>query len=167
MTQIKYYGVDTGIPISERHVLRVKKSNGQYSAVVMDMHSITVARSDCYANIQDLNDNLCTSTILFLSQNRSWITDMVCERNYQSGNISFVCIFVSRKKTPLARAGGVFLRLLNYLLFVYNRNNSVATNHIKPAALSITDNILTIRSIMCSSFNRKWIPHEESLVISN
>ena len=29
MTQIKYYGVDTGIPISEKHVLRVKENNGQ------------------------------------------------------------------------------------------------------------------------------------------
>jgi hypothetical protein len=38
MTQIKYYGVDTGIPISEKHVLRVKENNGQYSVVVMDMH---------------------------------------------------------------------------------------------------------------------------------
>ncbi len=29
MTQIKYYGVDTGIPISEKYVLRVKENNGQ------------------------------------------------------------------------------------------------------------------------------------------
>lgn len=38
MTQINYHGVDTGIPISEKHVLRVKDNNGQYSVVVMDMH---------------------------------------------------------------------------------------------------------------------------------
>lgn len=36
MTQIKYYGVDTGIPISQKHVLRVKENNGRYSAVVME-----------------------------------------------------------------------------------------------------------------------------------
>jgi hypothetical protein len=29
MTQIKYYGVDTGIPISEKHVLRVKENIGR------------------------------------------------------------------------------------------------------------------------------------------
>ena len=57
MTQIKYYGVDTGISISEKRVLRVRENNGQYSAVVMDMHSLTVERSDWYASVQDLNDN--------------------------------------------------------------------------------------------------------------
>ena len=29
MTQIKYHGVDTGIPISENHILRIKENNGQ------------------------------------------------------------------------------------------------------------------------------------------
>ena len=56
MTQIKYYGVDTGIPISQKHVLRVKENNERYSAVVMDMHSLTVERSDWCASIQDLNN---------------------------------------------------------------------------------------------------------------
>jgi len=56
MTQIKYYGVDTGIPISQKHVLRVKENNGRYSAVVMDMHSLTVERSDWCASIQNLNN---------------------------------------------------------------------------------------------------------------
>ena len=53
MTQIKYYSVDTGFPISEKHVLRVKENNGQYSVVVMDMHFLTVERSDWYASVQD------------------------------------------------------------------------------------------------------------------
>ena len=35
MTQIKYYGVDTGIPISQKHVLRVKENNGRYSAIII------------------------------------------------------------------------------------------------------------------------------------
>ena len=65
MTRIKYY-VDTGIPISERHVLRVKESNGQYSAVIMDMHSLTVERSDWYASIQDLNANFMHKSDIIL-----------------------------------------------------------------------------------------------------
>ena len=58
MTKIKYYGVDTGIPISQKHVLRVKENNGRYSAVVMDMHSLTVECSDWCASIKDLNNNI-------------------------------------------------------------------------------------------------------------
>ena len=57
MTQIKYHGVDTGIPISENHILRIKENNGQYSVVVVDIHSLTVERSDWYDSVQDLNDD--------------------------------------------------------------------------------------------------------------
>jgi len=86
MTQIKYYGEDTGIPISQKHVRRVKENNGRYSAVVMDMHSLTVERSDWCASIQDLN-NFMHKCIIAMETDKDHIhflinydtTDRVCD----------------------------------------------------------------------------------------
>ena len=41
MTQIKYYGVDTGIPISEKHVLRVKENNGQIVKLIKQQNFLS------------------------------------------------------------------------------------------------------------------------------